>query len=208
MSKSVASLNNLRKAVYLIICSRGGGTETITTSNPLAQEDYPDESDDGSNELTLDNITPFDPITATDWGDRPLTERMVQEKLNRNELVIGGLDEGNVYLVPEGMTEIEFLRQALACEIKFGGYEGTSPLGSQLISALLRALIANLNTWTSCNAWRKLDVELMSKEQFEMYMEVTGRQLNDLLTEPHCRVLRESAKLYYVGTSPKQVVGC
>jgi len=85
--------------------------------------------------------------------------------------------------------------------------------GPAFLSACLRAFLPNEigeddNPWTSINGWRKVEIELPSKAQFEAVMEATGETAVQL-GQWNCDVLKEAAKRYMEGTLPeREFPGC
>lgn len=209
----VTELNNLQKALYITICSRGPGTETIVVQDLLR-----DPLDDGEVDeplWTLDDLCPVDCDitkdqlkTLSDGSDRSLEldERMVQLKLNEGKVVAGELDEGPVYLMPKGMSEKDFMAKIMEVERRLDEGNWSTEHTEKMLSAILRAVIV-VGEWTSVGAWRKLDHELLTKEHLEKYMEVMEVDTAMLLTH-HCPVLRRAAELYEGNNSPKVASGC
>jgi hypothetical protein len=85
--------------------------------------------------------------------------------------------------------------------------------GPAYLSACLRVFLTNDigndgNPWTSVNGWRKVEIEIPNKAQFELLMEATGGTVEQLGAWD-CAVLKEAAKRYKEGTlTPHEFPGC
>jgi hypothetical protein len=81
------------------------------------------------------------------------------------------------------------------------------------LSACLRVFLtsdigSDNNPWTSINGWRKVEIEIPNKAQFELLMEATG-ETAEQLGKWDCAVLKEAAKRYLEGTLPeREFPGC
>lgn len=172
---------------YLIICSRGPGSETITVDNITGQRD---------------NIE-FLEASETEF-----------EKFGVYEATTNFNDEGPVIAVPSGTNPLKGLYSWLKKDtVDIGeGYPDFN-YGPAYLSACLRAflpgeIVEDGNPWTSVNGWRKLEIELPSKGQFELLMEATG-ETAEQLGQWDCAVLKEAAKRYREGTLPeREFPGC
>jgi hypothetical protein len=183
---------------YLIICSRGPGSETITVNKvdpddvhiPRKEEDSLIEED--LKETGVFSLDLFDegPVLAVPTGTMPLDKIykwLVKDTIRWNE------DAGTPLCDSE-----ECVRRAQAIKEEFDN------LSQAYISACLRAFLPSdikkdSNPWTSCNAWRKLEIEIPSKNQFEQLMRATGKTADEL-GEWDCEVLAEAARRYKAGT--------
>jgi len=172
---------------YLIICSRGPGSETVTVDNIIAQRDsieFLDTSEDefkkfGVCEATT-NFNDEGPVIAVPSGTKPL--KGIYAWLKKDTLDIG-----------EGYPEFDY--------------------GPAYLSACLRVFLTDNighgdNPWTSVNGWRKLEIELPNMAQFGALMEATG-ETAEQLGKWNCKVLQEAAKRYKEGTLPeREFPGC
>jgi len=190
---------------YLIICSRGPGSETITISK-LNDMEYE--------------------IALMDASEDEF------KKFGVCEVTTNVLDEGPVIAVPTGTMPLKGIYQWLVYDnerskeymnkVDLGG--GLSDFAKKLeeikdtveqayISACIRVFLSSdigmdNNPWTSVNGWRQVDIELPNKAQFEALMEATG-EAAEQLGQWNCAVLKEATKRYLEGTLPeKEFPGC
>ncbi|MGO9018129.1 MAG: hypothetical protein ACLQVJ_07225 [Syntrophobacteraceae bacterium] len=172
---------------YLIICSRGPGSETITVVNISNQRDSIEFLEASEAEFkqfgvceATTNFNDEGPVIAMPKGTKPL--KALYSWLKKDTLDIG-----------EGYPEFDY--------------------APAYLSACLRAFLPSEigedgNPWTSINGWRKLEIELPSKAQFELLMEATG-ETAELLGAWDCKVLQEAAKQYKEGMLPeREFPGC
>lgn len=185
---------------YLIICSRGPGSETITV-NKL----------DPANFLTVGEGEDEDD-ERPEFGVEFMEEAEAEfEKFGVCEATTNFNDEGPVIAVPTGTMPLKGICGWLQKDVEsFGDDFDYAPA---YLSACLRVfLTSNIksdnNPWTSVNAWRKVDIELPNKAQFEALMEAT-EQTVEQLGQWNCKVLKEAARRYMKGTLPeKEFCGC
>ena len=196
---------------YLIICSRGLGSETMVVQDVTERRNEVMFMDNpyGNSE---DQFQKFGACEAeADWND-----------------------EGPIIAVPKSTKPLKNIYQWLLFDTKRLGEqngeieEGTelskfmeqinkvnSENGDAYLSACIRAFLpskissSNLEgIWTSCNAWRDLDLEIPSKEQFLALTEAMGLT-GEQLVNWNCRVLRESLNRLLLGTlTNEEFVGC
>src|SRR5208283_1894272 len=166
---------------YLIICSRGPGSETITVDKLVEQRDsieFLEASEAEFEEFGVCEVgAEFNdegPIIAVPVGTKPL--KSIFAWLKKDTLDIG-----------EGYSEFDY--------------------GPAYLSACLRVFLTDNighgdNPWTSVNGWRKLEIELPNMAQFEALMVATG-ETAEQLGMWECAVLKEAAKRYLEGTLPE-----
>jgi hypothetical protein len=172
---------------YLIICSRGPGSETITIDNITGQRDSIEFLEASETEfenfgvcVATTNFNDEGPVIAVPAGTKPL--KGIYAWLKKDTVDIG-----------EGYPDFDY--------------------APAYLSACLRAFLPSEigeegNPWTSVNGWRKLEIELPSKGQFELLMEATGETVEQL-GKWECAVLQEAAKQYLEGTLPeREFPGC
>ncbi len=172
---------------YLIICSRGPGSETITVTNITGQ---------------LDSIEFLE------------TSESECEKFGVCEATTNFNDEGPVIAVPSGTKPLKGVYSWLKKDtVDIGEGYPDFDYGPAYLSACLRVfLTSNIgedsNPWTSINGWRKLDIEIPNKAQLELLMGATG-ETAEQLGQWDCAVLKEAAKRYLAGTLPEhEFPGC
>ena len=200
-------------AKYVIICSRGPGSETIVTNIM-----YIVQKDDGKYYYDEDRIVLDDPEDKIDTNPIGIDETF-------NGIDVAYFDEGPVFMLKEGMSDEQVLGALYQCfkeeeemhEIFVTENEEMNALFKEMyearkeghtafVSAVIRSFLYP-NAWTSCHAWRKLEIEIMSKEQVDRYMEFTKLSLDDL-KEVDCKVLNECARLYPDDLPTKNARGC
>ena len=195
---------------YLIICSRGPGSETIVVDNVSDRRDalhfYEGAEDEfkkfGACEAGAD-FNDEGPVIAVPAGTKPLKAMYAWLKnycdVTDAEYAVG--TESTRSTDPETRAILEKLDKHYA------------ETRSAFLSACLRAFLPNEigedgNPWTSCNGWRKADIEIPNKAQFEALMEATG-ETAEQLGKWDCAVLKEAAKQYKEGTLPdREFPGC
>jgi hypothetical protein len=186
---------NLHKVLYLIICSRGPGSETIVVRDLL---DAVWEDDEGR----------FEIFGWNDSNGQDIEESQIPALLAAGHVVEGQMDEGPVFLWPTGMSKKDFLQAMIASDLRYREMDEREEVEYQIfVSAMVRAFLVRPGVWTSCGAWRKLDLEFLTKKEFEEYLAVTDQSLETCLAHP-CPVIKESAKLYQQGESPAVNRGC
>jgi hypothetical protein len=172
---------------YLIIWSRGPGSETITISK-LNDMEYE--------------------IEMLDTSEDELAEFGICE------VTTNVLDEGPVIAVPKGTMPLKAIYEWLQLDAgQIGDGYPDFDYAPAYISACLRVFLtsdikADSNPWTSINGWRKVEIELPNKAQFEALMEATG-ETAEQLRQWECAVLKEAAKRYLEGQLPEhEFRGC
>jgi hypothetical protein len=163
----------------------------------------------GSETITVDNITgQRDSIEFLETSETEF------QKFGVCEATTNFNDEGPVIAVPSGTKPLKGIYAWLKKDVENIG-EGYPDFnyGPAYLSACLRVfLTGNIgqgdNPWTSVNGWRKFEIELPSKAQFELLMEATG-ETAEQLGKWDCAVLKEAAKRYLEGTLPeREFPGC
>lgn len=201
------------EALYLCICSRGLGSETL-----IVDEFGTTGLESGTGIVEAMN----------GWTDEPLEEMV--EKNKRGELVVFEYDEGPVLIIPPGYDRKKIYEWILEtfnqeesmddlpeevqylCEKDLAGgklfrdlFEAKNKIRGQhgpFISAVVRAFLQR-GQWTSCNAWRNLDAELMNREQINEYLDMTGATIDEL-QDAKCLVLRTCAEKWKDGSLPTE----
>ena len=191
---------------YLIICSRGPGSETIVVDNVSDRRDaihFYEGSEDQFKKIGAcgaeADFNDEGPIIAVPKGTKPLKAiyeliKFDNERWEADLTTPLGDD-------PESLKRMEDLRKE---------FEENN---QAYLSACIRAFLpSNLkpddNPWTSCNAWRKLEIEIPNKSQFEALMEATGETAGQL-EQWNCKVMKEAARLYLEGNLPeREFPGC
>ncbi len=192
---------------YLIVCSRGPGSETITVNNVSGDRrgiSFEEESESQFKELgvceAFGEFNDEGPIIAVPVGTKPLKSIFAWLKNYCDET-----DADMSSPVPSLNSEA----QAIVTQL----YKRKSETRSAFLSACIRVfLTGNIgpgdNPWTSANGWRKVEIELPNKVQFEALMEATG-ETAEQLGKWNCAVLKEAAKRYLEGTLPeREFPGC
>jgi hypothetical protein len=189
---------------YLIICSRGPGSETITLNKldlSIFSHDVEEEDDDDDR-----------PEFAVEFTEEAEAEfklyGVCQVEAEWN-------DEGPVIAVPTGTMPLKGIYGWLQQDAgKIGDDDYVEFDYSQAyLSACFRVFLsgdikADNNPWTSVNGWRKVDIEIPNKAQFEALMEATG-ETAEQLGQWECAVLKETAKRYLEATLPEhEFRGC
>ena len=172
---------------YLIICSRGPGSETITVSNV-------------SNSRKGINFTKESEAEFKQFG-------ICEAEAEFNE-------EGPILAVPIGTKPLKGIYAWLKKDsVDIGDGYPDFDYSQAYLSACLRVFLtsnikADSNPWTSVNAWRTVEVEIPNKAQFEALMEATG-ETAEQIGQWNCTVLKEATKRYLEGTLPeKEFRGC
>ncbi len=193
---------------YLIICSRGPGSETITVTKLDETEteiELLETSEDEFNKFGVceatTNFNDEGPVIAVPFGTMPLAAiyEWLKYDYARNEQHLEPLNIPGMSDETRAMVE---------------GIEATRLATRQAyMSACIRVFLSSdigmgNNPWTSVNGWRQVDIELPNKAQFEALMEATG-ETAEQLGQWNCAVLKEAAKRYLEGTLPeKEFRGC
>ena len=218
---------------YLIICSRGPGSETIVVDNVSnrrsalhfhegAEAQF---KEIGACEAGAD-FNDEGPIIAVPTGTKPLKaiyEWIKQDVGNleaengtdffRSSRLLGVMQKIEKAMIKHGAQSEETNEMRKLAE-KFANEQPLSVNYRQAyISACLRAFLPSEisedgNPWTSVNGWRNVNVEIPSKSQFEALMEATG-ETADQLGNWDCTVLQEASKRYLEGKLPeREFPGC
>jgi hypothetical protein len=183
---------------YLIICSRGPGSETMVVDNVSGRRDslrFYEGSEDQFKKIgacaASADFNDEGPIIAVPRGTKPLKaiyEWIRQDVANleaengadffSSSRLLGIMQKIEKVMVEHG-TQSEQVEEARRLADKFA--EGSPPPVSYrqaLISACIRAFLPKEigedgNPWTSVNGWRNVNVEMPNKSQFEALMEAT-----------------------------------
>ena len=218
---------------YLIICSRGPGSETIVVDNVSNRRDvlhFYEGSEDqfkkiGACEAGAD-FNDEGPIIAVPRGTKPLKaiyEWIKQDvasleaengpdMFNTNYL-LGALQLIEKTMAEHGADSEEVQEMRKQAENFAAEQPEPKNYRQSYISACLRAFVPNKigedgNPWSSVNAWRNVVIEIPNKEQFEALMEATG-ETAEQLGKWDCAVLKEAARLYLEGKLPeREFPGC
>ena len=218
---------------YLIICSRGPGSETIVVENVTNRRDtihFYDGSEAQFKEIGAceagADFNDEGPIVAVPKDTKPLKaiyqwilqDVATMEAENGADFFSSSRLLGALQLVEKTMAEhgadsdeVQEMRKQAE---KFAVERPESDNYRQaFISACLRAFLPSKideegNPWTSINGWRNVDVEIPSRSQFEALMEATGETAEQLgLGE--CVVLKAAAKRYLEGKlAEREFPGC
>jgi hypothetical protein len=170
---------------YLIICSRGPGTETITTKK-----------------MTRDELTTFefDDTAIEDFNAVGIASGQTEDT-----------DEGPVICMPKHKMELNKLWQWLVLDTARSAEAEPIQIDDifkhelfAYVSALFRAFVidnitTDENPWTSVNAWRNIESEILTIEQFKKVLEALQTTPQQLL-QTNCAVLKECAMRYENGT--------
>jgi len=192
---------------YLIICSRGPGSETITVDRLDDQHDrieFLEASEDkfkkfGVCEATT-NFNDEGPVIAVPAGIKPLKAIFAWLKNYCDET-----DTDMSAPVPSLDAEV----QVIVAQLDKANADTRDAFLSACIRVFLTSKIGNDgNPWTSVHAWRNVEVEIPNQAQFELLMEATG-QTAEQLGKWDCAVLQAAAKRYLEGKLPeREFPGC
>lgn len=207
---------------YVIVCSRGPGSETIITETFAAVR-----KDDGKlyhdTELARQDLLEDDYMPTDEIDDHVKHLEVTPIRIDTTFAGIEVMweDEGPVLFPKEGTTNEDILKCLNSCfEINDDmfdfDYEELSNFieevnkakvetASAFMSAIVRSWL-NPGVWTSVDAWRNLECEVMSKEDVDRYCEFTGVPLSDLELQD-CKVLAECVRRY-PDNLPTSTSGC
>ncbi len=215
---------------YLIICSRGPGSETITVTNVTVQRENIHFMEEAEAEFKLYGACEAEahfndegPIIAVPTGTKPLksiyewlkkdAQKIAEEHGLMSSHVLPLLQDIEKKMVEKGTdsSEVEKAREAAM-------QYAENPLldfnyNQAYLSASLRAFLPNEigedgNPWTSVNGWRKVEIEIPNKAQFEKLMEATC-ETAEQLGQWDCAVLKGAAERYLEGKLPEpEFPGC
>ena len=159
---------------YLVICSRGPGSETIIV------EDLKSEEDTGviSGKDTIDQ-------KAMNAAVKKLKDAPVVE-------VDADVDEGPVIALTKKAKLSDIYKWLVKCTTSLK--KQREQVHGAFISACLRAFM-DIGEWTSCNEWRKVGSEAMSLDEFNQFMEATSQDIK-ALAKWDCKVLQTACKTY------------
>ena len=218
---------------YLIICSRGPGSETMVVDNVSGRRDslrFYEGSEDQFKKIgacaASADFNDEGPIIAVPRGTKPL--KAIYEWIRQDvasleaengadffssSRLLGIMQTIEKSMVEHG-TQSEQAEDARRLADKFA--EDQPPPVSYrqaYISACIRAFLPKEigedgNPWTSVNGWRNAEVEISNKSQFEALLEATG-ETAEQLGQWECTVLKEAAKRYLEGKLPeREFPGC
>ena len=195
---------------YLIICSRGPGSETIVVDSVSDRRDALHFDEGAEDEFKKFGVceagADFNdegPVIAVPAGTRPLKAIYAWLK---NYCDVTAAE----YAVGTESTRSTDLETRAILEKLDKQHAETR---SAFLSACLRAFLPNEigedgNPWTSVNGWRNVKVEIPNKSQFEALMDATD-ETAEQLGKWECKVLQEAAKRYVQGTLPEcEFPGC
>jgi hypothetical protein len=218
---------------YLIICSRGPGSETITVDNVSDRRDtlrFYEGSEDQFNKIgACEADADFNDeglIIAVPKGTKPL--KAIYEWIKQDVAKLeeeNGADFFSTSYLARSMQLIEKTmaehgpdsEEAKAMRKLAESWSERPPKPDSyrqaFISACLRAFLPSEisedgNPWTSVNGWRNVEVEIPGKSQFEALMEATS-ETAEQFGNWNCAVLKEAAKRYLEGNlSEREFPGC
>ena len=218
---------------YLIICSRGPGSETIVVDNVSNRRSalhfYEGSEDQFKNIGACEAGADFNdegPLIAVPRGTKPL--KAIYEWIKQDVAsleaengadffssshLLGIMEKIEKAMVDHGVDS-EQAEEARKLADKFAEEQPPPVSYKQAhISACIRAFLPSDigedgNPWTSVNGWRKVELEIPNKVQFEALMESTG-ETAEQLGKWDCAVLRDAAKRYLEGKLPeREFPGC
>jgi hypothetical protein len=218
---------------YLIICSRGPGSETIVVDNVSNRRDalhFYEGSETqfkkiGACEAGAD-FNEEGPIIAVPGGTKPLKaiyEWIKQDVASLEDQngadffsssrLLGIMQKVEKMMVEHGAKSEEV--QEIRKQAENFAAERPEPFSYRqaYISASLRAFLPreireDRNPWTSVNGWRNVEVEIPNRSQFEAPREATG-ETAEQLGKWDCAVVKEAAKRYLEGKLPeREFPGC
>jgi hypothetical protein len=193
---------------YLIICSRGPGSETITVTNVTEQREDIHFMEESEAEFKLYGVCEAEshfndegPIIAVPAGTKPLKSIFAWLK--------NYCDETDAADMSDPIPSLDSEVQAIVAQLDKTKNETRDAFLSACIRVFLTSKIGNGgNPWTSVNGWRKVDIEIPNTAQFEALMEAT-EQTAEQLGQWNCAVLRQAAKRYLKGKLPeREFPGC
>lgn len=192
-------------AYYLIICSRGPGTETMTIDHPTNRGIEIDRGAaiDLKNFGVCGGSADFNdegPIILVPKGTLPLSGifKWIAADLARwDEEMKTSWTKVLKQMTTLGPKDVEVFKQI--------GTMHDENVQAYLSSAyrvwLQKTIDRTNNRWTSCNGWRNVNIEIPSKRQFNVLLEAMGADVDEL-EKWNCAVLRKACKLYRAGKLP------
>lgn len=202
---------------YVIVCSRGPGSETIITETYAAVR-----KDDGKlyHDAELARQDMLEDVFVPNEEIEPHLKHLDETPLQIDDTFSGievmWEDEGPVLFSNESTTDEDIRNCLVQCfsfneqELDFDcfkepGNEELQKLIEQMnkakletadsfISAIFRSWI-DVGQWTSVDSWRNLESEVMSKELVDEYIRFTGQSI-DAMAASKCKVLNECAYRY------------
>lgn len=195
---------------YLIICSRGEGTETITVdkveerlSNKIKFEEHARSDFERFGACIADaDFSDEGYIVCVPSGTFPLRGilQVVSEDYKRN--MVSPSYEPGMTLAMLNKREKEVKKEAMQ-----PGWIA-EPLQQAFLSALLRVwLTPNIagddNPWTSTNGWRKVDIEVLNEDQLARMAQAMSLTIQDFEAW-NCEVMKRTVQLYRQGKLPKK----
>lgn len=218
---------------YLIICSRGPGSETIVVDNVSNRRDalhFYEGSEDQFKKIGVceagADFNDEGPVIAVPKDTKPL--KAIYEWIKQDvasleaengddffgsSRLLGVMQKIEEAMIQHGSQsgETNEMRKLAG---KFAELQFLSVTNRQAyISACIRAFLPNEtsedgNPWTSINGWRNVEIEIPNKSQFEALMEAAG-ETAEQLGKWDCAVLKEAAKRYLEGKLPeREFPGC
>lgn len=199
-------------AYYLIICSRGPGSETLTIDRPETMEGIRLVA--GSAQTfkkfgVCEGMAEWNdegPLILVPKGTLPLTgifKWIAYDQARWDE----ELKKETVDLLKQ-LKSLNATDRAIFQDIAKAREENMHAFLSAAYRVFLQKLKFGQNRWTSCNAWRKLDLEIPSKRQFKLLLDATGLTVDEL-EKWNCKVMKKACELYRRGKLPsKDFRGC
>jgi len=179
-----------RAMIYLIVCSRGAGSETMTAKVWKPLEEALEESridEDGDDVSRYVNSLSQ---SIKDGGEQLCAGvQVIDTEFN---------DEGMTYLVEADVTYRQMLEAILKSEDEYATEECELEKRTSYRSAVYRAVVNNLEIvdrnetkWSSIGAWRSTECERMPLWQVQQCLELFKMTKEQALV-CDCVVLRES----------------
>jgi len=191
---------------YLIICSRGPGSETITVnkvSNAKNNIEFDETAEEELKEFGVcgagGEFNDEGPILAVPAGTKPLK--------GIYKWLVYDNDRWTADLVKPLSDDPEAIKRARNREKEF------AEMKQAYISACLRVFLSSdiksdNNPWTSVNGWRQVKIEILNKAQFEAFMEAVEQTADELL-KWDCAVIKATAEMYKnKAMYPNEFQGC
>lgn len=192
-------LEILDQAFYLVVCSRGVGTEVMQAMDLHCCDDG-DYTLRDRKERTIAHTWI---LHTPDGSFEPTQREEIMTALEGGKVLLAqmdDLDEGHVYLIPPGVREMELVHAVHTYETRFMQKTEDYPedLRDPFISCCMRAMVLRNHSsmWHPVTlSEREQETRLLSREYFDLYLNVTGIRAVDLLDSPD-DVLRYTARKF------------
>lgn len=188
-------LKAIDKLYYLIVCSRGPGSETIIVEEvePGDHSIGQKEVDKAEKELKSQSVVEVD----ADTDEGPVLALTKKATLGDIFRWLVKWNTGNIDSMAEGWDDLVEKTNKVDDSTK-GLITSLTKQREQIqdafMSACLRAFI-DIGAWTSCNSWRKLEDELMTLKQFNQFVKAVGLDYEQL-AKWDCKVLQAALSTY------------